>query len=92
MEYQSQKVTHASKFKYLRVTLDPHLTFHDDMKYIQGRTIGKLKLLSRVASFLPEKLGFTLYEILIRPHFDYCDVVCDCITEVNSNKRVLNLF
>ena len=79
-------INRVPEFKYLGIKLDTHLTFNNHIQYIQSKTIGKLKLLSRVTNFLPERICFSLYKTLIRPHFDYCDVVYDCITESNAKK------
>ncbi len=79
-------INRVPEFKYLGVKLDTHLTFSNHIQYVQSKTIGKLKMLSRVTNFLPENTCFTLYKTLIRPHFDYCDVVYDCITEANARK------
>ena len=43
--------------------------------FMKQKTIGKVKLLSRVTPFLPQHLNINLYQSLIKPHFDYCDTV-----------------
>ena len=44
------------------------------------KTIGKIKLLSRMALYMPEKLCIELYKSLIHPHLDYGDVIFDCLS------------
>ena len=71
----------VSTFRYLGVKLDSLSNFHEHVQYIKQKTIGKIKLLNRVTSFLPEKLNLSLFKLLIRPHFDYCNVIYGCISQ-----------
>ena len=68
-------IDRVTSFKYLGITLDPNLTFRNHVEYICKKTIGKIKLLSRVCPFLPQKLNVELYKSLGRPHFDYGDII-----------------
>ena len=77
-------IDRVTSFKYLGITLDPNLTFNNHVETIRRKTIGKIKLLSRVTPYMPEKLCFELYKSLIRPHFDYGDVVFDCLNQKDS--------
>ncbi len=69
------EIKQVTVFKYLGVKLDSTLSFHNHVQYIKQKTIGKVKLLSRVTPFLPQHLNINLYQSLIKPHFDYCDTV-----------------
>ena len=77
-------IDRVTKFKYLGITLDPGLTFHDHIETIKGKTIGKVKLLSRITPYLPSKLNLELYTSLIRPHFDFGDVIFDYLSQKDS--------
>ena len=70
----------VSEFEYLGITINCCLNFRSHVKYIQGKTIGKMKLLSTVSPILPE-LCLNLFKTLIRPHSDYCDIVYNCMTD-----------
>ena len=72
--------------------MDTNLTFHDHVKYIQSKTIGKLRLLSKVTPTLPRDTCLMVYKTLIRPHFEYCDVVYNCLSEMDNQtlQRIQN--
>ena len=48
LKFGNNTIDRVQTFKYLGVKLDTHLTFNNHVQYIQSKTIGKLKLLSRV--------------------------------------------
>ena len=67
--------------KYHGVNLDSVPSFHEHVEMIKRKTLGKIKLLSRVTPFLLKKLNIELHTTLIRPHFDYCDVAYGCLNQ-----------
>ena len=62
------------------------MTFKDHTEYLCGTTIAKIKLLSRIAPFLPEDHNLMLYKTLIIPHYEYCDVVYDGLSKELAEK------
>ena len=68
-------VTRVDEHKHLGIILDSTLSFksHVNEKIIKTKkTIGIIRHLSK---FLPIKTLLLLYKSLVRPHFDYCDVI-----------------
>ena len=43
-------------------------------------------LLRRTRNFLTEKQLITIYHSIIEPHFDYCCIVWDTMSDTLSNK------
>ena len=74
----------VNSVKYLGITLDSHLTFHEHVASICNRTVGKIKLLGRISGFIPQQTNLMLYKTLILPIFDYCDFVWDCVNQQDS--------
>ena len=84
LRIDGKRIESVSKFKYLGVMLDPTLSFHDHVSYIQSKTLGKIKVLGRARSFLSQELCLSLYRTLVLPLFDFNDHVYDCLTVNDS--------
>ncbi len=85
IEIKGQKINQQDKVKYLGIILDPQLTFKDHIEYVRGKTVGKIKLLSRISSVIKPSTALFLYKSLIRPVFDYCDFLVDGMTQQESD-------
>ena len=79
--------------KYLGVQLDESLTFHAHVNYLMSKTLGKLKLLSKIRPIMDQATALTLYQSLIVPICDYRDVIHDCISQKDSRtlQRLQNM-
>ena len=61
--------------KYLRVTVDKHLRWHDHVDNMQKTCLGKIAAIRRASYYLPSQIRRTLYLSLVLPHLEYCSVV-----------------
>ncbi len=86
IEAMGNSISGVNKYKYLSVILDSRLSFSEHITYIKGKTLSKLKMLSRVRPAIDRKSAFSLYVSLIQPLFDYCDVVYDGLSQQDSQK------
>ena len=77
-------ISRADKVKYLGIQLDPLLNFDEHVDYIKKKTIGKVKLLGRLNSFLSSETLLMLYKTLILPVIDYSDIIYDCMSQKNA--------
>jgi len=62
-------------FKYLGVYLDPILSWEGHLNHVRNSVNKKIGVLYRTRSFLKDDTLNTLYQSLILPSLDYCDVV-----------------
>jgi len=62
-------------FKYLGVYLDPTLSWEGHLNHVRNSVNKKIGVLYRTRSFLKDDTLNTLYQSLILPSLDYCDVV-----------------
>ena len=67
--------------KNLGLHMTEDLSWNDHVKHICQKTYASLHSLNRLKNFLPTKLKTMLIKSLIMPHFDYCDVVYNDLTE-----------
>ena len=47
----------CDKVKYLGVILDPQLKFDKHVQYVKSKTVGKIKLLGRIAPIIKQKIA-----------------------------------
>ena len=55
------------------------------MEYIRTKTIGKIRLLGKIAPILDQNTSLYLYRSLILPIFDYADYVWDCLSQQDTH-------
>ena len=73
--FNGNVVCKVNEHKHLGLVLDEKLSFksHIDEKINKTKkTIGMIKYLNK---YLPLKTLILMYKSLVRPHFDYCDVI-----------------
>ena len=73
--FNGNKIVKVDKHKHLGVILDSKLTFETHINEKINKTkkvIGAIKYLSK---YLPLKTLILLYKSLVRPLFDYCDII-----------------
>lgn len=61
--------------KYLGVTLDPSLNWNDHIDNLCSKISKRLGLLSRLRKFIDTKTSKMIFNTLVLPLFEYCDVV-----------------
>ena len=64
-----------SQCKNIGIKLDSKLTSKEHYKMVLSNTNRTMELLCNLENFLPREALITIYKALVRPHFDYCDVV-----------------
>ena len=65
----------VTKFKYLGITLDRHLSFDLHIDSLCRKVIAKMKMMGRVRQYISERLAIQMYTTLILPDFDYGDTI-----------------
>ena len=81
-ERKSIKTTNTMKI--LGVVIDDKLSYEKHIKRIKLRTHKTISNLARTSHILPLKSRRTLYDALVAPHFNYCDVVWHGISATQS--------
>ena len=65
----------VNSFKYLGVYLDPTLSWKDHLTHVRNSVNRKIGLLYRTRSFLKGDTLNTIYQSVVLPSLEYCDVV-----------------
>ena len=66
---------HVNSFKYLGVYLDPTLSWKGHLTHVRNSVNRKIGLLYRTRSFLKGDTLNTIYQSVVLPSLEYCDVV-----------------
>lgn len=85
VNYGDNVLEHVNEFKYLGVTLDPHLSWTSHINTINSKVSKKIGIIRRVKCLLPQRILVMLSNALVLPHFDYCSSVW-----TNSSKTNLS--
>ncbi len=86
LSINGEKLEQVEHMKYLGVILDNYLTFDQHVEYIHGKAVKKLGIVRKAREFLDRGTSVKLYQSLVLPHMDYCDIVYSCTSEANLQK------
>jgi hypothetical protein len=70
-----ENLEHVDEYKYLGLHLDSHLDWNHHISHVAGKISKRLGVLKRVRRHLNLFTAKMLYNALVLPMFDYCDVV-----------------
>ncbi len=63
----NERVDRVTTYKYLSIKLDQTLNFAAHIEYIRSKTIGKIRLLGKIAPILDQNTSLYLYRSLVLP-------------------------
>ena len=75
--FNNASVTRTSSQKHLEIILDNQLKFDNHIKMMFRKISKAIVLVRKLHNFLPRPALITIYKALIRPHFDYGDILYD---------------
>ena len=86
LKINDEKLDQVDEMKYLGVILDRFLTFDAHVEYIHSKAVKKLGIVRKAREFLDLGTSVQLYQSLVLPHMDYCDIVYSCTSDANLQK------
>ena len=78
-----KKVEHS---KYLGITIDKHIKWDKHIDILKSKLSSKVGLLYRLRKTVPLDTIMQLYNSIVLPHFDYCDIIYGQCSNVNLEK------
>ena len=72
--------------KILGVHMDDNLSWNDHFHHVSKKVSFYLWLLSKIKAYLSKEHKLLYYNSYIKPHFDYCSIVCSNLSNFNVNK------
>ena len=70
-------VNHIASQKRLGVVLDSSISFDKHLIGVQSLTNETIGFLHKLQNTLPRQTLITIYEVFVRPHLDYGDILYD---------------
>ena len=69
------KISRTETAKFLGVVIDENLSWKHHINYIKGKIAKSVRILKRLKYCLPEKTLNTLYNTLMLPYLNYCNII-----------------
>ena len=88
---KSIKITSKEHMKVLGVVIDQRLSWENHVASIKTKTCNAIRCIARTSHVLPLKSRMLLTEALVKPHYNYCDVIYDGCSEKAKNNLQRNL-
>lgn len=82
----NEGIERVHSFKYLGIIIDTKLTFHEHVQHIVKQTAKKIGVLYRASKNLTTSAKITIYNTIIRPHFQYCSTILFLCTKSDIHK------
>ena len=71
----STQVSNVRATKSLGVMIDDKLDWHNHIEKLTKKIASGIGALKRIRHLIPASTLHLIYQALIKPHFDYCDIV-----------------
>ena len=76
----------VTTFKYLGVVFDSHMTWKDQADHVYKKVAVRVNVLRRIRTFLTEKAAIHVYNGIILPVFDYCDITWSSLLQQDEDR------
>ena len=76
--------------KYLGLMVDSHISWSEHVDALSKKVSSRIGLMSRIRNYLDSSTSKLIYNPIVLPLFDYCDVVWDCCN-ASSKVKLQNL-
>ena len=86
VQFGNNPIKRVHKSKSLGITINERLSWTDHIDVLSRKVSSAISRLRQVRPFVDLKTAKTIYNSLIQPLFDYCDVVWDTIGAVPSTR------
>ena len=75
LEINNHKIDRVSDFNFLGLTIDENLTWREHVQKISTKISRVTGIINRLRKFLPSHILVLLYNSLILPHLQYCNLI-----------------
>lgn len=82
----SEYIEIVNSFKYLGIIIDNKLNFHEHIQHIIKQIAKKIGVLYRASKQLTKHAIQTIYNTIIKPHFQYCSTILFLCTNTDIRK------
>ena len=89
LQLMHSSVEKASTMKYLGVTFDPSMNGKDHVDNICSKISKRLGLLNRIRKFIDIQTSKQIYNTMVLPLFEYCDIIWSNACDTTLNRLYL---
>lgn len=75
LQIEGEAIEQVEEFKYLGILLDSKLKFTAHINYISKKIAKKVGFLRRIRRSVSTYTVITIYNTIVKPHFEYCSTV-----------------
>lgn len=75
IKINDHKIDQVNKTKFLGVIINETLTWKDHIEFIRQKVAKNLGILYRLSRTMPQQILISLYNSLIQPYLEYCNVI-----------------
>ena len=83
---ENKQIKQVNECKTLGILIDQHLSWNNNTKNICKKVTAGISALRRVKPFVNKETLISIYNAIIRPHFDYCCEVWDVFGKTQSDR------
>ena len=83
---ENEQIKQVYECKTLGIVVDQHLSWNSNTKNICKKISAAISALCRVKQFVDKDTLISIYDAIVRPHFDYCCEVWDVLGETQSKR------
>ena len=95
MQDQGKAITLKPKshIKTLGIFIDDNLNWSKQVKIVKRKTMNAVRNLHRINHLLPKQLRLNLYNAIVTPLFNYCDIIWNgCNAKERKNLQIVQNF
>lgn len=83
LSIDNENIEQVDQIKYLGVIIDQNLKFDKHVDYIVKKISKKVQFFRRIKSKLDFNASIRVYNVIIKPHFEYCSSVLFLLSQSN---------
>ncbi|CAB4029995.1 Hypothetical predicted protein, partial [Paramuricea clavata] len=84
---ENKQIKQVYECKTLGIIVDQHLSWKSNTKNICKKITAGISALRRIKPFVDKDTLISIYNTIVRPHFDYCCEVWDVLAIANENDQ-----
>ena len=85
----SNAISRVTSISFLGVIIDEKLSWKNHVNYIHGKISSSIGMMYKLRTVLPKKTLFMLYNALVLPYLDYCNLIWSAAIESDLNRLAI---
>ena len=86
LKINGQNLDIVDSYKYLGLTLDDKMSFQKHLYQMSGHVNYTIRKVKEIRGYINTQTALTIFNSLVKPHLDYCDIIWDVAGAATKNK------